>query len=65
MAVIFSRVKVRRTDRMTDTSPRTTVVFFSSYKLSKTLPVIMLLLFGHVTLFCGTFLLILLSEGSV
>ena len=55
----------RRTNRRTDTSPHITAVFFSSYELKKTLPVTMLLLFGPVTLLCGTFLFILLSEGSV
>ena len=55
----------RRTNRRTDTSPHITAVFFSSYELQKTLPVTMLLLFGPVTLLCGTFLFILLSEGSV
>ena len=50
---------------MTDASPRTAVVFFSSYKLPKTAKVTMLLLFGHVTLLCGKFLFILLSEGPV
>ena len=50
---------------MTDTSPRITAVFFSSRKVLKTLPVTMLLLFGPVTLLCGTFLFILLREGSI
>ena len=44
--------------RRTDASPRITVVYFSSYKLPKTVTVTMLLLFGHVTLLCGTFLFI-------
>ena len=39
--------------------------FFSSYKLPKTVTVTALLLFGHVTLICGTFLFIKLSEGPV
>ena len=41
------------------------VVFFSSYKLPKTVTVTTLLLFGHVTLLFGTFLFIKLSDGSV
>ena len=49
-------------ERMTDNSPRITAVLFSSYKL---LPVATLLLFGPVTLLCGTFLFILLSEVPV
>lgn len=69
--------RVRMTDRTTGTRThwRTgafsciTVMCFSSYKLLKTLPVTMLLLFGPVTLLCGlkckTFLFHLLSEGSV
>lgn len=40
--------RVGRTDRMTDTCPRITEVFFYSYELPKTLPATMLLLFGHV-----------------
>ena len=52
-------------DRRTDTSPFIIVVFFSSHKLPKTLTVTTLLLFGHVTLLCVTFLFILLSEGPV
>ena len=43
---------------MTDTSPYTIAVFFSSYKLPKTLTVTMLLLFGPVSLLCETFLFI-------
>ena len=38
---------------------------FSSYKLQKTVTVTTLLLFGHVTLLCGKFLFIELSEGPV
>ena len=38
----------------TDTPPRITAVFFSSNKLPKT-PLVTLLLFGHVTLLCGTY----------
>ena len=56
--------RVGRTGRLTDTSPRTAVDFFSSYKLPKTVTVTMLLLFGHVTLLCGTFLFIKLSQLS-
>ena len=40
-------------------------VFFSSYKLPKTVTVTTLLLFGHVTLLRGTLLFILLIEGPV
>ena len=54
-----------RTDRRTDTSPHTSAVFSSSYKLPKTLTVSTLLLFGHVTLLCGTYLFIKLSEEPV
>ena len=54
-----------RTDRRMDTSPRTAVVFFSSYKLPKTVKVTTLILFGHITLLCGKFLFIKLSEGPV
>ena len=57
--------RVGWTDMMTDTSPHITAVFFSSYKMPKTLPVTMWLLFGPVTLLFGTFVFILLSEGSV
>ena len=39
-----------RTDRRTDSSPRTAVVFFSSCKLPKTVTVTTLLLFGAVAL---------------
>ena len=39
--------------------------FFTSYKLAKIVTVTMLLLFGHVTLLCGKFLFINLSEGPV
>ena len=39
--------------------------FFASHSLLKTVTVTMLLLFDHVTLLCGTFFFILLSEGSV
>ena len=38
---------------------------FSLYKLPKTVTVTTLLLFGHVTLLCGKFLFIKLSEGPV
>ena len=47
-----------------DASPHTAVVFVSSYKLSKTVTVTTLLLFGYVTL-CGKFLSVKLSEGPV
>ena len=40
------------------------MVSFSTYKLPKTVTVT-LLLFGSVTLLCGTFLFIKLSEGPV
>ena len=50
---------------MTDTSPCITVVFFSSYKLPKTLPVTTLLLLGPEMLLCGSFLFKLLSERFV
>ena len=40
-------------------------IFFSSYKLLKTVTVTMLLLFGHVNLLCGKFLFIILSQLSV
>ena len=54
-----------RTDRRMDASPRTAVVFFSSYKLPKTVPVTTLPLFGHVTLLCGKCIYFKLSEGPV
>ena len=38
---------------MTDTSQQITAVFFSAYKLLKTLTVATLLLFGHGALTCG------------
>ena len=41
------------------------VVFFSSYKLPKTVTVTTLLFSGPVTLLCGTFLFMWLSEGPV
>ena len=41
------------------------MVPFSSYKLPKTVTVTTFLLFGSVTLLCGTFLFINLSEGPV
>ena len=55
------RITDRMIDRMTDTSSCITAVFFSSYKLPKTVTVTMLWLlfysyFGPVTLLCGTFL---------
>ena len=50
---------------MRDTSTNVTVVFCSLYKLPETQPVTTLLLFRPVTLLCGTFPFILLSEGSV
>ena len=64
------RITDRMIDRMTDTSSCITAVFFSSYKLPKTVTVTMLWLlfysyFGPVTLLCGTFLFVLLSEGSL
>ena len=46
----------------TDASPRSAVVFFSSYKLQKTVTVTTLLLFGHVTLLCGKLLFTMLSQ---
>ena len=57
--------RVSRTDRMTDASPHITWVFSSSYKLQQTLPVTTLLLFGPVTLLCGSLLFHLKTEGSV
>ena len=48
--------RVGRIDMRTDSSPSTAVVCFSSYMLPKT--VTMLLVFGPVTLLCGTFLCI-------
>ena len=39
--------------------------YFFPYKLLKTVTVTMLLLFGSVTLLCGTFLFIYLSERPV
>ena len=48
--------RVGRTGGRTDASPCTAVVFFSLNKLPKTVTVTTLLLFGHVTLLCGTFL---------
>ena len=62
-AKMFQRVC--RTERMSDTSSRVTAIFFSSYMLPKVQLVTMILLFGHMMLLCGTFLFILLSEGSV
>ena len=47
----------------TDASPRTVVIFFSSYKLPKTGAVTTLLLFGHVNLLCGKFLFVKLSHS--
>lgn len=46
---------------MKDTSPCITAVLFSSYKLSKTLPVSTLLLFGPEMVLCGTLIFILLD----
>ena len=46
-------INVGRTDRMTDTFPRITAVFFLLYKSSKTLPVTTFLLSGPVMLLCG------------
>ena len=56
-------LRVGRTGGRSDASPGTSDVLFSSYKLPKT--VTTLLLFGPVTLLCGTFLFIKLSEGPV
>ena len=50
-----------RTDRRTDASPCTAVVYFF-LKSRKTVTVTTLLLFGCVTLLCGKFLFIKLSE---
>lgn len=44
--------RVGRTDGMTETFPGMDSVFFTSYKLPKTLPATMLLLFGPVMLLC-------------
>ena len=41
-----------------DAFPCTAVVLFSSYKLPKIVTVTVLLLFGLLTLLCGTFLFI-------
>ena len=57
--------RVSRTGGRTDTSPLLSPVFFSLYKLPKTVTVTILLLSGHVTLLCWTFLFILLSEGPM
>ena len=54
-----------RTDKRTDASLHISAVFFSLYKLPETVTVTVLPLFGHVTLLCGTFLFIYLSEGVV
>ena len=45
-------------DRREDRHFSIAAVFFSSYKLPKTVRVTMLLLFGPVELLCGTFLFI-------
>ena len=50
--------RVGRTGRRTDAAPHTAVGFFFPHKLPKTVTVSTLLLFGHVTLLCGTFLCI-------
>ena len=55
--------RLGRTGGRTDPSPCITAVFFSSYKVPKTVTVTTLLLFGHVTLLYGIFIFILLSEG--
>ena len=55
--------RVSRTGGRTDASPHISAVFFSSYKMPKT--VTTLLLLGHVMLLCGTFLCIKLSDGPV
>ena len=52
------RGRVDRMDWRTNASPRISEVFFSSYKLPKTVTVTTLLLFGHVMLLCGKFLCI-------
>ena len=57
LVAVFRAEMWRRVSR-TDSSPQITVVFFCKYKLQKTLPVTTLLLFGHATLLCGTFLFI-------
>ena len=59
------RRRVGRMGGRTDTSPHTSVVFFSSYKMPKTVTVTTLLLFGHVTSLCGKFLCIKLIKGPV
>ena len=53
-AVFWAEVwrRVCRTSRSTDASPHITAVFLNSYKLQKTVTVILLLLSGHVTLSC-------------
>ena len=50
---VACRRRVSRTGRRTDAA-----VFFTLYKLPKTVTVTTLLLFGNVTLLCGTFLCI-------
>ena len=56
---------VGRTGGRTGASPLISAVFFSSYKLPKTVTVNTLLLFGPVMLLCGKFLFIKLSYQSV
>lgn len=56
---------VGRTGGRTDTSPRTALLLVFSYNLPKTVTVTTLLLFDHVTLLCGKFLFIKLSQLSV
>ena len=53
-----------RTERKTDASPCTAVVFFFPHICCQ-VTVTMLLLFGHLTLLCGKFLFIKLSEEPV
>ena len=57
--------RVGRIDWRTDASLHISAVFFSSYKLPKTVTFTMLRYYGHVTLLCGTFVFNYLSEGPV
>ena len=50
---------------MTDSRLHVLQQYFFPPELPKTLPVIMLLLFRHVMLLCGTFHFIMMSGGFV
>ena len=54
--------RVGRRGGGTNAAPHIYPVLFSLHKLPKTATITTLLLFGHVTLLCGTFLFILLSD---